>query len=599
MKTLSRWLGFALVISLIGMQCVAMAQEKGYSHVRIVRLSFVDGTVLVRRPNATQWAKALVNTPIEQGFTVSTANGSYAETQFENGSTARLGQRSRLDFAELALTPKGDKINHLVFDQGYGTFKFEPKHGDEYSVQAGNTTITPRGKSEFRVDLNQGTVRVEVFDGSVRVKNPDRTADLGKGKVLEYSTGNEEALNISHGIQQDAWDKWVHGRDQQTELALSDSAVGMDSPVYGWSDLDQYGEWAMFPGFGYGWAPFEPMGWTPFSMGQWSWYSGFGPTWISAEPWGWLPFHYGFWNYDPSFGYFWMPGMGGFNTFYPGLVDWYSGPGYVAWAPMGAGGRPACATSNCFTAVRRGVIQNGGLITPARRVPVNLSQLRPVSRLNMTPGPLARLSGTPVARGYQITGRPGQPVAARMASLRSSARAPAMVARVASPGGSRPAPRILFMGQTPAQGAKEMRALTAHRSFFSRAFSSPRIPPIQAHLGNTLGGHYAIMRHGAVNGLRPMSMGAGPQARYEGGRMMRSGPVLLPHASAMGDAHPIARMGEGGGIRAVSRGPSGGFSGPGSVGAFHGSPGMGEGVSHGMAGASHGAAAGGGGGHAH
>jgi hypothetical protein len=577
-KTISRSLILGCIAILLAFQSIATGQEKGYSHVRIVRLSFVDGTVLVKRPNATEWAKASVNTPIEQGFTVATSNASYAETQFENGSTARLGQGSRLDFAELALTPQGDKINHLVFDEGYGTFDFTPKHGDEYSVQAANTTIAPHGKAEFRVDVDQNTVRVEVFGGSVKVENPGRTVELGKGKVLEYSTGNEEALNVSHGIQEDAWDKWVHGRDQQTVLALNDSAVGMDSPVYGWSDLDQYGEWAMFPGYGYGWAPFAAMGWSPFSMGQWSWYPGMGYTWISGEPWGWLPFHYGMWNYDPSFGYFWMPGAGGFGTFYPGLVDWYGGPGYIGWAPMGAGGRPVCTRANCITAVRRSVIQRGGLINGATRVPVNAGQtLQPLARPDIAPGALAQLSGTPVARGDQIPGsfRPGTAIVGRMAS-------------------SRPAPNVLFMGQKPSQAAVELRTLTAHRSFFSRAFSPEKAQTVQARLGNTLGGHYAIMRNGAANGFRPMGNGAG-RAEYESGRMMRSGPVFLPHASATG-SHPMARMGgEGGGVRAVSRGPSGGFSGPAGGGGFHGSPGAGESASPGVGGAAHGASAGGGG----
>lgn len=562
MTTVSRFLSLAFVVCLLAFQCVATAQEKGYSHVRIVRLSFVDGTVLVKRPNSTQWAKALVNTPVEQGFAVATSNGSYAETQFENGSTARLGQGSRLDFAELALAPNGDKINHLIFDQGYGTFNFTPKHGDMYSVQAANTTITPRGKSEFRVDLDQSSERVEVFEGSVAIKTPGRTVNLGKGKVLNYTSGTEEALNESHGIQEDAWDKWVHERDQQTALALNDSAVGMNSPVYGWSDLDQYGEWAMFPGYGYGWAPFVPMGWTPFSVGLWSWYPGWGPTWISAEPWGWLPFHYGFWNYDPTFGYFWMPGAAGFGTFYPGLVTWFGGPGYVAWAPMGAYGRPVCTTAACITAVRAGVFQNGGLVSSATRLPVDVSQLRPISGLNVTPGPLARLSGTPVSREGLVL------------NTRAAGTAPAAA--------SKPAPQILFMGQTPAQARTELSTLTARKSFFSRAFSSEKAQAVQARLGNTLGGRYVVARNGAL--------GSG------GGGMMRS-PVFLPHSSSMGSSHPMARMDQGGGIRAVSRGSSGGYAGSAGEGGFHGSPGVSGSVSPGIS-TSHGAAAGGGG-HGH
>jgi hypothetical protein len=79
-----------------------------------------------------------------------------------------------------------------------------------------------------------------------------------------------------------------------------DSAVSIDAPTYGWDDLDAYGDWGDFPGYGYGWAPYEPFGWSPYGLGMWSWYPGWGYTWISGEPWGWLPFHYGMWNYDAS-----------------------------------------------------------------------------------------------------------------------------------------------------------------------------------------------------------------------------------------------------------------------------------------------------------
>ena len=68
--------------------------------------------------------------------------------------------------------------------------------------------------------------------------------------------------------------------------------------MYGWSDLGAYGEWAYFPGFGYGWAPFASMGWAPYSMGMWSWYPGMGYTWISGEPWGWAPYHFGSWSFS-------------------------------------------------------------------------------------------------------------------------------------------------------------------------------------------------------------------------------------------------------------------------------------------------------------
>src|SRR5208283_4764470 len=72
--------------------------SQSYSHARVVRLSFVEGDVTVRRPDVQAWAEAPVNTPLQEGFKLSTGENSFAEIQFENGGTVRLGRLSLIDF---------------------------------------------------------------------------------------------------------------------------------------------------------------------------------------------------------------------------------------------------------------------------------------------------------------------------------------------------------------------------------------------------------------------------------------------------------------------------------------------------------------------
>jgi len=299
----------------------SLLAQQGLSHARVVRLSYVHGTVAIQRPGSTVWANATVNTPIQEGFSLSTSSDSFAEVEFEDGSTARLGELSKMDFSQLALTAGGYELNRLALDEGYATFHFTPEHGDVFSVKVSGTTLTPRGKAEFRTNFDQGRLQVEVFDGSVGVEGPAGSAKVGKDKVLDFDTQASQAFKVHAGIEKDDWDKWVEARDQQAVLAYNESAVGQKSPMYGWSDLDAYGEWAYYPGYGNGWTPYAPVGWTPYSLGMWSWYSGFGWTWISADPWGWLPYHCGFWNLDAAFGWFWMPG--GCGMWSPALVTWY------------------------------------------------------------------------------------------------------------------------------------------------------------------------------------------------------------------------------------------------------------------------------------
>jgi hypothetical protein len=99
---LSAFTGFLLLPTLL-------FAEEGLSHVRVVRVSYVSGTTAIKRPASTGWAKALVNTPVQEGFALSTSSNSFAEVEFENGSTVRLGELSNIDFTQLAMDSDGTR----------------------------------------------------------------------------------------------------------------------------------------------------------------------------------------------------------------------------------------------------------------------------------------------------------------------------------------------------------------------------------------------------------------------------------------------------------------------------------------------------------
>lgn len=459
-----------VVVGIFLLPTISIAQQKGLSHVRVVRLSYVSGTVGVKRPASTEWAKAQVNTPIQEGFELSTSAKSYAEVEFENGSTARLGEFSQVNFDQLAMDESGSKLNRLTFEKGYATFHLLPEHHDAYSVRIAEATLTPNGKSEFRADLDRGRVRVEVFSGSVEVSARSQTVKLARGKVLEFNPeATEVALNEKQGIVKDSWDKWTSDRDTQAQLSLADQGVPARGPHYGWSDLDAYGEWGFFPGFGYGWSPYVSAGWSPYSMGMWSWYSGMGYAWISSEPWGWLPYHYGSWGFSPGFGWFWMPGN--FGSWSPALVSWYSGPGWIGWAPQGAAGKSILAT------VPGSVVQNGLMISPDHvgHAPVTAGTL--ITRLPFEPGAGAVISGARLSAGAETLFTP--PAGAKHTM----------------------APAALLMG---GDAAREQSLQGGYQ-------------PLRVRLGTTLGGTLAV--RGLLGEFR------GDTAAIAG----TGGPTLLPH----------------------------------------------------------------------
>jgi hypothetical protein len=410
-------IGFVLVT---GLAAVAAQAEEGYSHVRIVRLSFTEGDVTIQRPDLAEWASAPTNTPIQEGFKLSTAEAGYAEVEFENSSTARVGQLSLLEFTQLALTPGGGKLNRMTLHQGYATFNVIPDGDDYYEVTVARATVTPHGKCRFRVDYDQGLVQVKVFKGSVEVVSPEGNGTLGKNSVLLIDPGAAEPFQLAQGITKDAWDEWVEERENRVQLARSQVgpapySAAVPDLLYGWMDLLSYGNWYMLPGYGWGWAPMVGYGWAPFTFGRWCWYPGFGYVWISGEPWGWLPYHYGSWIYMPGYGWCWLPGSFGYWS--PGIVTWYQGPGWVGWSPRsphGGGGQTNCPEQGCITRVDDTTVRQGLPVRPERVSGVDPRDGRRVERPDVRPDRLGMLPGPPQAepavsrrgRGGELTGEP-------------------------------------------------------------------------------------------------------------------------------------------------------------------------------------------------
>ncbi len=571
------------------------------SHARVVRLSYLSGTVMLKRPGSTDAEKALLNTPIQEGFEISTGGASYAEVEFENGSTARVGERSRMLFHQLALDANGNKLNGITFEEGYGTFNFVPERrpanqhernaavslqaGDQdvYRVKIANATLNAQGKCEFRTDLAEDRYRVEVFKGSVDVALDQQSMRLGEGKVwVQETAGATLASNSEKGITKDDWDQWTEARDRQALLVGKDESIHPNGPAYGWNELNTYGEWVTLPGNRFGWSPYAQAGWTPYSYGMWQSYPGMGWAWISGDPWGWVTDHCGFWDFDMAFGWMWMNPMFGCGMWYPSMVDWYGGQGWYGWSPIQPTrprtplGRPRLPgvgpvgghRSLQIVKVPASVIQKGQMVTA-----------QVVTRVPATEG--TKIDHPPAEATPQI--------------IAASNAAAAMPSRAAPPGvhsgfGHATAPATVLMG---GNAATEGSLLTHHGLFGPRS-------PLRAAQGTTLGGRYPVQGsagefHGSASasgGWRGHSGSAGGHGGGPviSGRSGGSGVVVASHGSSGGGA-----SGGGGRGSASSSGGGGGFSGGGGgVSASAGGHSGGGAVSSGG-----GASAGGGGGGHH
>jgi len=595
---------------------LTVAEAGAKSHARVVRLSYVSGTVMVKRPASAEEEPAMVNVPIQEGFELSTSGGSYAEVEFENGSTARIGELSKLLFDQLALDADGNKLNGMTFEQGYATFHFLPEHslprstkrdgtihfqptnGDVYRVKIADATVTADGKCEFRTDLEQDRFRVEVFNGSVDVATSTLSAKLGEGKILEHKSGGEElAFNTQKGIVKDTWDQWTEARDKQVQLTEKDEAVHPIGPRYGWSELDTYGEWIAFPGGRFGWSPYARVGWSPYTNGQWQWYSGLGWTWISGEPWGWMPYHCGLWDLDASFGWYWMDPMFSCGLWGPSLVNWYAGPGWIGWTPKGGaghpkpvppGGRPpgpvplSAHSQRGLITVPTSVVQNRQLITPE-----TVNQIPPTAG-----SPIEHPPFEPGSRPTSAASSPALSAGTTSKSNTTAATAPPAPAPISGGGlgfasHHASAPSTILMG---GDAAKERSLpLLAHYHLY------PGREPLRALAGTTLGGRYPVrastgefrgnpLRGGGMKGGASSQNGprGGPTVSHPAGG---SGAIIMAHGQGGGGSH-------GGGYSGGGGSSGGGHSGGG------GSVSAGSGAAH-SGGGGGGAAAGGGAGGGH
>ena len=312
----------------------AQAGDGGYSYARIVRLSLVKGDVQMVRSGESKWEPALMNMPVQQGFTLGTNDG-IAEVEFENGGMVWLDEKSVLQFTELALSNSG-RITRLTLAQGRATFSANGGAADIFDVNTQTFQIVSSHKSEFRVDAVREGGSIAVFKGKISVDSLAGKKDLEHGKTFSINSKKPDDAAVKQNTKPDDWDKWVTSRSTLLESGQNQTAQHTNAPFsYGMADLSSYGSWSFFPGFGYGWQPFAiSSGWAPFSAGQWDFYQGLGWTWLSTEPWGWVPYHFGQWAYSPAFGWMWTPGGYGFWSSAP--VQWMTVGKRVGWVPANA-----------------------------------------------------------------------------------------------------------------------------------------------------------------------------------------------------------------------------------------------------------------------
>ena len=483
-----------------------------YSNIRIVRLSFVEGTVQYQRPGQ-DWQDAKLNLPIQEGFALRTADG-FAEVEFEDALTMRLATNATVEFTGLALQ-NGGRVTKLTVPQGTAIISAKLKREDTVSVAAPNLHLNLPRNGHFRVDISPAESWVTVFHGKVEVDTHTGSSTvLNAGHTLHLDANGSGGPEIAGNPRQDDFDRWVFHREEVLNTAATEtsSILGNTSYTTGYADLYNYGLWSNIPGYGAGWVPYGVgLGWMPFVNGQWQFMGGTGWNWTSGEPWGWLPYHFGSWVNAPGVGWAWLPV--GATSYVPATAAWVNVNNQLAWIPN-APPINAKATKTQLAAIPATAI----LATPVANGSISAGAPVAVTREGMLLH--ASAASAPSFAGTPNPSAQSSPVASSLAGSKSFVQ-------------SQPAPASL---RAPSASISELRVAKGIAA--PRAMMAPHSPPMPT-----------IAHSASTGGFR-----GGLEARGSAGTMSGGNAISAPSTSTASSQPSVGASSHSGG----SMGSSGG-----------------------------------------
>jgi FecR protein len=253
----------ALVLPVCG-----SAQEPG-SHARIVRISFVEGTVQYNDQ------AAIMNSPVIEDSRLATGTDGLVEVEFEDASKIRLASETKIKFAQLARLSTGEAITRVDLDEGEAEFLIPASSAGHFAVNVKGKNLLFTQPGRFRIlSTDSAPLEIVVWKGEATVR------DLETGKELSVADHETFALNpadlseydLQKSVLADDLDRWSEQRDEtlRTNYVASTPSYTVYNQYYqsggGYSggyvppyvyDVNAFG----CPGFGFGF-------WQPFGFGS-------------------------------------------------------------------------------------------------------------------------------------------------------------------------------------------------------------------------------------------------------------------------------------------------------------------------------------------
>src|SRR5579863_1787423 len=234
---------FGIPILLIAMAFAVVlgskAQDQDQDNARpgVARVSVINGNVSTQRGDAGEWAAATVNTPLQAGDSISTAQDSRTEVQLDYADILRLAGSTDAKIADL-------DNSHIQVQVAQGLVDFTVLKGASAQVEIDtpNVAVHPSEPGVYRIEVDsQSETRVTVRRGKAEVSTQQGSAQLDQGRLMMVEGSENPQYQITEASGKDDWDHW---NDQRNSLIENAQSWHHDNPYYtGTADLDAYGHW--------------------------------------------------------------------------------------------------------------------------------------------------------------------------------------------------------------------------------------------------------------------------------------------------------------------------------------------------------------------
>jgi hypothetical protein len=319
------------------------AQAQSEPPGRVGRLAFTNGTVSFHDNEQSEWAPAVVNTPLSTGDSLWTEPNARSEISLA-GTRIRMAGATELDMLAV-----DDSQTRLQVDQGridVKTQAMDPSQPYEIATPRGTISLLRQGDYYVEAGSTEDPTQIGVRSGAAQIQGLNgQVLAVRAGEVGEV-TGDAATpqLRTIHTAPPALPASWA---DRDRQVSYDQPPQYLTAGVTGYEDLNQYGTWVDDSSYGNVWIPRSvPSGWAPYRTGHWAYEQPWGWTWIDDQPWGFAPYHYGRWA-NRGGRWMWLPPQRDARPVYaPALVAFVGGvelsaalsrqsSAPVGWFPLG------------------------------------------------------------------------------------------------------------------------------------------------------------------------------------------------------------------------------------------------------------------------